>query len=505
MPLPVSSPLRCALYLLASALPVTTGAARAALTNDTVQVTNVTTQPPALALDPDGTLHIAYRSGTALVHAWRSGLPWSLETVATPGSGGWPLGLAAGNAGRTALAYKGAAGELITARREGSGWQPDTVDVAPGVARWSLAVDPVTDATVVAYVSSTGGPETIYRLRIARRGPSGWAVTTVDSSTLNTLSPSLALDPAGHPRVVVPRLVDVGDQAGMFFAEADADAGPWTWASVDTFVDTYGANSSLALDPVTGEPRIAYFVSYGTSGYLGYASRTAGTWTAEEFFSLDSWSVSEPSLTLDAAGDPHIAMLRGFLVNAENVRAGGSDDAQPAGPLASCGGAVTNDVVLLERSGAATPGPFQETYLSAHLVGGQSSGLAAVAHGAQVHVAWRDRLFATCTPNNVIHTLEAEPTSVPPSSRQSITMSASPNPVRPGGELTVKLQVDRASRVTFELLDVAGRRIGSRTFSLPAGPAAAHWTLPALRAGWYRMQARQDGAVVGAASLLLVD
>jgi hypothetical protein len=370
------------------------------------------------------------------------------------------------------VAYRTPGGATVTARRETGGWVPDTL-LASGNAWFTLAVDPITDATVVAYRDST-------RLRIARRQPGGWTVSTVDSGIIHGQL-SLALDPAGRPRIAIGR--GPAGEYGVFYAEAESDAGPWTWTLVDAPPSWAVDLPSLALDPVTSEPRVAYvYVPLQETWAVGYASRTGGVWTPESYPWLVSSSLPfvAPSVSVDDAGTVRI------VASVSRAQSSG------------------RPVLVLERANAAIPGPFQQTDLTTEL-GGQSSSLAAAVQGRLLHVAWRNRADASLMPNAVIHTTFAVPTAVPPSTPRPPALSASPNPVRPGSELTVSLQIERTLPVTLDLLDIAGRRVASHGATPGTGAAALRWMLPPLRAGWYQIRARQAETVLGSAPLLIVD
>lgn len=479
---------RFALLLALAAAPTAAGLApaMAAITNDTIQISNVVTQPPALAIDPDGTLHVAIKTGnspaTSLVHAWRGNGPWQFEPIATfSAANTLPIGWAAGNSGRTAVAYHAGGGPFIVARHELSGWVRDTLATS-GVGNWfSLAVDPVTDAAVVAYGFQGA-------IRIARRGPTGWKVSTVDSGvTHGTLS--LALDSAGRPRLAI--LGGPNGEGGLFFAEADTDEGPWTWAPVDTSSAYYVYRPSLALDPVTGEPRIAHGSSPGFERWsIRYASRAAGVWTPEE---ITPWTGSTvptpgPSLSIDESG-------RARIVQHAELMQGVSQSITPCGYKKMM-------VMVLERASAATPGPFQATILSTEL-GGHAGVLASVARDHRLHAVWRDQSDASCLPSALIHTVVAIPTGVPPYSAHRSTLSLQPNPIRPGGTLQLRLHAADGT-VAFDLTDIAGRRVASTRHVGAGGEREIRWSLPTMRAGWYRVTARQGGVTLGSASFLVI-
>jgi hypothetical protein len=133
---------------------------------------------------------------------------------------------------------------------DGSRWVVETV--AQGDNCPSLGFD------------SSGSPIIIYGVRspmaimCARRGPSAWHITKVVDWGY---SPSLAFTPAGDPAIAY---VDLVYDAAIKYA---VYKNGWTHYLVDQPVKQQAAaqdwyywyHPSLAFNPVTGEPAIAYF------------------------------------------------------------------------------------------------------------------------------------------------------------------------------------------------------------------------------------------------------
>jgi hypothetical protein len=362
-------------------------------------------------------------------------------------------------------------------------WQPDTLAPPPGtLAGYSLALDPVTDQPVVAWAASDGVTN---RLRIARRGASAWQTWQVDSSSIYIGHPSLALDATGRPRIAVVRW-DGSQGPGVYCVEANVPAGPWTWSLASADVEPGGMfapHASIALDPITAEPRIAWV----STAILGYASRTAGIWTSQTMGS-GTWR-APPTLALDDAGRPRI------LVTDENP-------ILAAGPAAvqACGGVVTHLLHLFDRATATGSGPFQESIIANHV---EAYAHALAIGGPLTHLVWRDTEFNTCVPADMIHAVEGT-VGVPfavAAGRGALELS--PMPMRHGGATSVTLRLDAPGRVALDVTDVAGRRMARHTLDASGGVTVLRWELGGLRAGVYQVTARRDGIRFGSATLVV--
>lgn len=212
----------------------------------------------SLAFAPNGHPSIAFYNanpgGTGHRQAGSNLSVWTGSTVDPKGSGG-DISLAFTPTGHPAIAYKshtddGKTGLIKYAVFDGSHWTVETV--AKGDNSPSLGFD------------SSGYPIVIYGVRnpmavmCARRGPSAWHITKVVDWGY---SPSLAFTPAGDPAIAY---VDLVYDAAVKYA---VYRNGWTHYLVDQPVKQQAAaqnwyywyHPSLAFNPVTGEPAIAYF------------------------------------------------------------------------------------------------------------------------------------------------------------------------------------------------------------------------------------------------------
>jgi hypothetical protein len=390
-------------------------------------------------------------------------------------------------AGRPALLHLGTAGELVLSRPDGGGtWQPDTLAPSQGaLLGWSLVIDASTGDPVVAWSALSGG---VYRIGIARRTPSAWTTVQVDSSTDVMTRPALAFDALGRPRLAVLR--SAGPQsgvAGLWYAEADELAGPWTWTLADDQVDAGGnAHAALALDASTGEPRVAY-----ASFLLFYASRTGGVWTTQPFGLEENWNMP-PSLALDAAGRPRVLACGNSAILAGST---------PPAAAEACGGVSTYSVWFLERDSATGTDPFQATYMGRDRQS-QAHGLAMAS--GRVDLVWRDTNFSSCVPADIVHAERVDPVGVAPGGGVAVRgLDLQPMPVRRGGTVSLTLRLAASARVTCLVHDVAGRCVSRRTVNAAAGVTVTGWDLRDLRPGVYRVSAWTPGGRIGSRALVV--
>jgi hypothetical protein len=463
--------------LLGAAVP-----AQSDFVGDTITIVTTGTSAPAITITPDGTLHVGVSSSDAQRHFWREGSTWQSEIIATTSGGGssaW-VDFQNGPDGHLALLRRGAGGHLILHRRGASTWDADTIPapiLPPPGPSYSIGVDPVTDDPVVSWITSSGA---LHRLWIARRNAGVWTIVQLDSSSAMG-PPSVALSSTGQIRLAVIR-----DGAGLLYAEAESETGPFTWTVADSTASYYNALSgtSLALDPASGEPRIAY------QSYLHkYASRSGGLWTSQE---IPGWATATPPcLDLDALGRPWIA-----LMEIQPVLSGSFRSQQ------ECGGVSSKHPFVFHREDATGTESFAQM-LSVR--GRETHGHALATHGVQPHLVWRDSDGAGCLPAAIVQLEPLAPAAVVPGSLAAPALRLGPNPLRPGDALQIRLRADQDGPVALQLTDVAGRRVAHMEHDSAPGDRAINWSIPALPAGWYRVHARQNGAVIGSAPLLVVN
>lgn len=337
--------------------------------------------PQTVALDAAGNPHVAYSGGDEdLMYAWFDGADWHTEVVDTDGDTGsdpslaldpvtgypritytrWPdfdLGL-----------YNGA---LKYAAWDGSDWHIETVTPLPYVKFTStdsdLVLDPVTgfprfsfdehgfqkyaewdgsswQIDSIEYVewsllgpsslalTSSGEPRIAYgdgrydTVRFAARIDGEWQVEEVVQDA--GWACSLALDPAtGDPRIASKDII-YGNLVYTVF-----DGSSWTTEAVSP-IGAYGGAINLALDPVTGDPRITYILNedYGETAddMVRYAAFDGAAWQVETY---DPDGDRAPFLLPDELGNPRIVYVAHATGDLKIARA--------VVPTASCSAAPT--------------------------------------------------------------------------------------------------------------------------------------------------------------------
>lgn len=483
---------------LAAAVLAGASAAHAQFTYDTLYTTNSRCAPPAMVAGPDGVLHLIVPEETAFRHFWRQGGPWQQEqiTPTTPvvtANGTSYIDVAVGSANRLAVLRRGLAGELIVLRPgAGTYWDPDTI---PGTSALNLRttpaleLHPATDEPVVAFTVRSPG---IPRLMLAQRHPAGWTIAQVDTSVEGIGEPALVLDPEGRIHLAVNN--DGGPEGyGVYHVEADSVPGPFTWTRADTFsagVAAITSRPAIALDPVTGDPRIVHAFSF----WPGYASRSGGVWTSAGLYSdfSPAFYGTPPSLVLDGARRPWI-----FASGAIPVLSTSSSAVDPA-----CGLLNTYIPHLFTRDQATGTGAFSWSAIPNH--GSDESGpQSLVWHDGRIHVVWLDSVSFSCWPSGIVYGVSAPVASVPHQGLPVSTLRVAPNPIRSGGSLQLRLHAVEGT-VAIDVTDISGRRVVRTEHTGASGEREIRWSLPSLRAGWYRVTARQGSVRIGSASFLVI-
>ncbi len=247
----------------------------------------------SMAVSTTGVPHVCYFDTVEnlLIHAYRSGTGWILETITADYARSCSLALDGSD--RPHVAYS-SYGHSRIAHWTGTSWEFESIDWQWGSpAGLSLTMDaggfPHVSATVWVG-SEPGWPEWQYKYRDA----TGWH--TVNQGGLITIGQtSLALDANGHPFVGYPTW------QGLSMAAFDGVA--WQTGAVDTS-DDVGRFSSLALDS-GGRPVVGYSAK---SAGMKVASWNGASWTIDDFSMLRrAGRVTGVSLALDSGDRPHVA------------------------------------------------------------------------------------------------------------------------------------------------------------------------------------------------------
>ena len=218
----------------------------------------------SLAFDRHERPAISFRSADGVIldsslrFSYFNGQDWQhqiVESIANQNVGTW-TSLAFDQAGRAAIAYIDETNDQLRFAYDHdgdfdfSGMSPESIEVFGGgveASYLSLAFDPL-NRPMVSYVTTNN------ELKFAMKETLGWLTTTIDSNeiTFETAS-SLAIDPdTGYPAIAYTAM---GGSASLKYAQWDGD--DWNLETVDA-VGSTGAQPSLAFDPTDGNPAVAY-------------------------------------------------------------------------------------------------------------------------------------------------------------------------------------------------------------------------------------------------------
>lgn len=196
--------------------------------------------------------------------------------------------------------------EIKLARRGQSGWNSEVIDQMNPIAS---IVEPYTSLVF----TSTGSPYIGYagdynnQVRCAHHGGTKWDIETVHDAGWNFVSStSLAMSSSGHPCMAY------WAQTSVSYAVSDGTemAPHWSWQPIGATMNTLGG-ASLALDPSTDRPRIAY-VRQGYDGTgVNFAAYDGQSWQTT-FVEGSLGMLNELCLKLDPlTGNPRISGYRG--------------------------------------------------------------------------------------------------------------------------------------------------------------------------------------------------
>lgn len=264
---------------------------------------------PSLVLDPGGKpcvayLHFAGGSTTTLKYAQRITGAWQKETIEEAYQTGWEPSLAFDSTGKPRVAYLAVgAYDLKYAEWNGSSWLISSPKETQNGSTYvgigpSLAIDPSPgnfDSPVISHY--IGQPH--YDLYYTRRSGFNWTESPVETDQDAGRHNSLALDPAtGNVRIAYRK--DTGGAGDVKYVSSNGIN--FTFEVVDTVGDV-GESVRLKID-ANGTPKVCYYDR--TNGALKYARRGASGWLVETVDNADN--VGEGcSLALDSFGNPRIS------------------------------------------------------------------------------------------------------------------------------------------------------------------------------------------------------
>lgn len=248
-----------------------------------------------LAYDAMNRPAISYGWGALSLAEW-NGSRWVITVVDTKNARNDTTSLVYYN-GQPAISYRVVSGKSTTlrlARRTGSTWSIETVDTA-GAGRYSSLAFDGAGNPAIAYSADPDGDGTLSALRIARKLNGAWAIQQPEVGAGAGVDAKLAFVPNSATPVVVHR-----PHTGVRYLWWNGSG--WVGEAVGE-----GSNVSLAIDPITQEPLVAYAAPlYGPN--LTLARRTVSGWTFDTVVTEDSGYVIHPQMAFGPLlAQPHLS------------------------------------------------------------------------------------------------------------------------------------------------------------------------------------------------------
>ncbi len=227
--------------------------------------------PQDIAVDANGKLHVIYSDWPNLMYATNAGGSWTTETIGGVWNGGRYVALAVTPDGGVHVAYSDGGsvdnhGINYATRSPDGTWVVDQVvdtGVGDGIEGVAIGVDG-SGTVFIAYNDTTAGT-----LRRARGGPGAWTVETV---TAAGDPPSLAVAPSGGSHLAY---YDPATKSVAYAASTGEES--WNLATVDTGGRSLGTSTAVAV----GGGMVHMVYNDRDNDRLRYAVGSYGTWSVE--------------------------------------------------------------------------------------------------------------------------------------------------------------------------------------------------------------------------------
>lgn len=250
----------------------------------------------SLALDKNDKPHISYdygfTGGDNLMYAYKEGTSWRTEVVDNTveySSCATSIGVDSSGRPRIAARPSGSYSGLRFAERSGSQWNTVTLDGGVKVRFVALAVDSK-DHPRITYDDYEK-----YDLKYAYHYGSSWNITTVDTSPQSRIIHiDMAVDAADHLHVIYTH------DGKLKYAYYDGAA--WRFDVIED--NLWYTRPSIAVG-VNNKPYVIYYDE--ATDYIKYAYYDSSRWNVENVIKLDPASLPDPTIAVDANGEPHIA------------------------------------------------------------------------------------------------------------------------------------------------------------------------------------------------------
>jgi len=232
---------------------------------------------------------------------------WTIETVDNKEANPWSVSIALDPSYKPHICYasrKSSFGNLVYAKRTGSGWNARIIDSPGDVLAASLALD------------SSGNPHISYydgythqQLRYISWDGSSWNKQIVEKIGAWTFYQSIAVDSSGNPHISYMDTTNDDLKYARFGSGWD-----WEFQTVDS-EGSVGWNNCMALDS-SGHPHIVYIDR--TNESLKYARWDGSAWRIKIVDNIGLYeetnstsSKTSASIAIDSLGYPHICYCSG--------------------------------------------------------------------------------------------------------------------------------------------------------------------------------------------------
>ena len=266
----------------------------------------------ALAIDPEGNVHVSYagENGSVLKYAFRpaDGGKW-FTMVLDKQLQDFATNIALDPKGNPRICYTPR--ELKYAQWDGQQWKIQQIAAGTGSVEYNCSVIVASDGTphVAWYHTRTADSSNYLHLKYATMKDGVWMARTIDFEGEDGKWNSLVLDPNGNPHITY-----------SVFPRGELKYASWTgkeWkielGATPGGTNSAGMGNSLVLD-AENQPEFSFYEApvgfdSGAGGSIKFARRKGDRWLVETVapaFQRGSWVGFRSSLVLDKQGFPHI-------------------------------------------------------------------------------------------------------------------------------------------------------------------------------------------------------